>query len=104
MPSSSAVLAKRSLVSLLLRLAVAYHVVVSVKRTEPTDRPTAPRVNTLRRGGGRAGGGRGEGDSAGAGGGAGRGDGGGAGAVAFAGASVGDAGLKSRSPDTIVFG
>ena len=35
MPSSSVLIAKRSLVSLLLRLAVAYHVVVSVKRTSP---------------------------------------------------------------------
>ena len=35
MPSSSVLLAKRSLVSLLLRLAVAYQVVISVNRTSP---------------------------------------------------------------------
>ena len=35
MPSSSVLLAKRSLVSLLLRLAVAYQVVIFVNRTSP---------------------------------------------------------------------
>ena len=35
MPSSSVLIAKRSLVSLLLRLAVAYQVVVSVTRESP---------------------------------------------------------------------
>ena len=35
MPSSSVLIARRSLVSLLLRLAVAYQVVVSVNRTSP---------------------------------------------------------------------
>ena len=35
MPSSSVLIAKRCLVSLLLRLALAYQVVVSVNRTSP---------------------------------------------------------------------
>ena len=46
MPSSSVLLAKRSLVSLLLRLAVAYQVVISVNRTSPDAGPHKVRTRS----------------------------------------------------------